>query len=300
MTRIPELERELVAAAARLKAPAPAQARAAAALAAAAVAVVVVPAVVVATEKGPRSPRDSGPGTPTSQAGSKLGTDGEPGVRSLSTAGLLTVSLLPWALARPGTGSTARGSAPRAASASPRPARRAIRATRARSARGSGRQAATACASASPRTSREYREVVQGRGPGGRPCRLREVRDGAGPRRSPDAENRGDRQRVGAALRCLRPSRLRELHDAAAPASGWTASAREQAGRELHTGVAGVPALVPGRASRGGRDPGQAVRRRKPEQARRGQVLERQDGAGHKRGAGARAGRRLVDREVPG
>lgn len=95
MTRIPQLEQELVAAAGRLGSPrrllGPAMR---AALAAAAVALVVVLAVVVGAEKN----EDRGghrTGTPTLQPGSRLATDGEAGVSFTLHGRVLTVQLLP-------------------------------------------------------------------------------------------------------------------------------------------------------------------------------------------------------------
>jgi hypothetical protein len=95
VTRIPELEQELVAAAARLRSPRRVLRPAVrAALAAAAVAVVVVLAVVGATEKndGDRGRKPSG-----SAPGAKLAVDGQAGVRFRLDGRVLTVRLLPYA-----------------------------------------------------------------------------------------------------------------------------------------------------------------------------------------------------------
>jgi len=95
VTRIPELEQELVAAAARLQSPRRVLRPAAgAALAAAAVAVIVVLAVVGATEEnagdGRRQPASTAPGA-------KLAIDGQAGVRFRLDGRVLTVRLLPYA-----------------------------------------------------------------------------------------------------------------------------------------------------------------------------------------------------------
>ena len=95
MTRIPELEQELVAAAARLRSPRRVVRPAVrAALAAAAVAIVVVLAVVGATEKD-RADRGRQP-TGTSQRGAKVGIDVQAGVRFRLEGRQLTVSLFSW------------------------------------------------------------------------------------------------------------------------------------------------------------------------------------------------------------
>ena len=96
MTRIPELEQELVAAAGRLSSPRrllPPAMRAA--LAAAASAVVVVLAVVVTADNNNENRRGHRTGTPTLQPGSRLATDGEAGVRFTLHGRVLTVQLLP-------------------------------------------------------------------------------------------------------------------------------------------------------------------------------------------------------------
>ena len=95
MTRIPELEQELVAAAGRLRSPRrllPPAMRVA--LAAAAAAVVVVLAVVVTADNN-EARRGHRTGTPTVQPGSRLATDGEAGVRFTLHGRVLTVRLLP-------------------------------------------------------------------------------------------------------------------------------------------------------------------------------------------------------------
>ena len=94
MTRIPELEQELVAAAGRLQSPRRVLRRAA--LAAAAVVVVVVLAVVGATQKD-RADRGRQPtGTPPPQRGAKVGLDAQAGVRLSLEGRQLTVRLLSW------------------------------------------------------------------------------------------------------------------------------------------------------------------------------------------------------------
>ena len=97
MTRIPELEQELVAAAGRLQSPRRVLRPAArVALVSAAVLLVVVLLVVDATD---RDGRDSGRqpnGTP-SQRGTKVGIDVSAGVRFSLTGRQLTVSVLSWA-----------------------------------------------------------------------------------------------------------------------------------------------------------------------------------------------------------
>jgi hypothetical protein len=96
VTRIPQLEQELVAAAGRLRSPRrllrPAMR---AALAAAAVAVVVVLAVVVVAEKNTEDRRGDRTGTPTLQPGARLATDGEAGVSFTLHGRVLTVQVLP-------------------------------------------------------------------------------------------------------------------------------------------------------------------------------------------------------------
>jgi hypothetical protein len=95
VTRIPELEQELVAAAARLQSPRRVLRPAVrAALAAAAVAIVVVLAVVEATEKD-RADRGRQP-TGTSQRGAKVGIDVQAGVRFRLEGRQLTVSMFSW------------------------------------------------------------------------------------------------------------------------------------------------------------------------------------------------------------
>lgn len=96
MTRIPQLEQELVAAAGRLRSPRrllPPAMRAA--LAAAAVAVVVVLAVVVAADENNEDRRGLPTGTPTLQPGARLATDGEAGVSFTLHGRVLTVQVLP-------------------------------------------------------------------------------------------------------------------------------------------------------------------------------------------------------------
>jgi hypothetical protein len=93
VTRIPELEQELVAAAARLRSPRRVLRPAArAALAAAAVAVIVVLAVVGASEKNDadRQPASTAPGA-------KLAIDRQAGVQFRLDGRVLTVRLLPYA-----------------------------------------------------------------------------------------------------------------------------------------------------------------------------------------------------------
>jgi hypothetical protein len=93
VTRIPELEQELVAAAARLRSPRRVLRPAArAALAAAAVAVIVVLAVVGASEKNDadRQPASTAPGA-------KLAIDWQAGVQFRLDGRVLTVRLLPYA-----------------------------------------------------------------------------------------------------------------------------------------------------------------------------------------------------------
>jgi hypothetical protein len=96
VTRIPQLEQELVAAAGRLRSPRrllrPAMR---AALAATAVAVVVVLAVVVVAEKNNEGRRGNRTGTPALQPGARLATDGEAGVSFTLNGRVLTVQVLP-------------------------------------------------------------------------------------------------------------------------------------------------------------------------------------------------------------
>jgi hypothetical protein len=98
MTRIPELEQELVAAAARLIGPRrlvrPALR---VALAAAAVVVVAVVLVVEATDKDDGRRAGQKTGTPPSQRSTKVGIDVSTGVRFSLEGRQLTVTLLPWA-----------------------------------------------------------------------------------------------------------------------------------------------------------------------------------------------------------
>ena len=95
MTRIPELEQELVSVAARLHSP-PRVLRppVRAALAAAVVAIVVAVVVVDATEND-RTHRDRQP-TGTSQRGAKVGIDVQAGVRFRLEGRQLTVNLFSW------------------------------------------------------------------------------------------------------------------------------------------------------------------------------------------------------------
>ena len=96
MTRIPELEQELVAAAARLRSPRRALRPALrAALATAAVAVAVVVAVVGA-ERNDDGRRAHKTGTLPSQGSVKVGIDVQAGVRFRLERRQLTVSLFPW------------------------------------------------------------------------------------------------------------------------------------------------------------------------------------------------------------
>jgi hypothetical protein len=95
VTRIPELEQELVAAAGRLQSPRRVLRPAArVALAAAAVAVVVALVAVEATDRNgaDRGRRPAGPAP-----GAKLATDGQAGVRFRLDGRVLTVRLLPYA-----------------------------------------------------------------------------------------------------------------------------------------------------------------------------------------------------------
>ena len=95
MTRIPELEQELVAAAARLRSPRRVLRPAArAALAATAVAVVVVLAFVEATDRNGADRRRQPAGT---APGAKLAIDGQAGVRFRLDGRVLSVRLLPYA-----------------------------------------------------------------------------------------------------------------------------------------------------------------------------------------------------------
>jgi hypothetical protein len=98
VTRIPELEQELVAAAGRLRSPRRVLRPAArAALAAAVVAVVCLLVVVEATEKDHVGRGGQEGGTPPSQRGPKVGIDGQAGVRFSLEGRELTVRLLPYA-----------------------------------------------------------------------------------------------------------------------------------------------------------------------------------------------------------
>ena len=97
MTRIPELEQELVAAAGRLRSPRRVLRPALrAALAAAAVAVVIALVAVEATDRdGGQGGRKTG--TPPSGRDARLGIDGQAGVRFRLEGRELTVSVLPFA-----------------------------------------------------------------------------------------------------------------------------------------------------------------------------------------------------------
>ena len=96
MTRIPELEEELVAAAARLRSPRRALRPALrTALAAAVVAVVVVVAVVGA-ERNDDGRRGHKTATPPSHGSVKIGIDVQAGVRFSLEGRQLTVSLFSW------------------------------------------------------------------------------------------------------------------------------------------------------------------------------------------------------------
>jgi hypothetical protein len=98
VTRIPQLEQELVSAAGRLGSPQrllrPAWR---AALAVAAVAIVVVLAIVVAADQNNGNRRAQRTGTPPSQPGVKVGIDIQAGVRLSLDGRQLTVRLLSWA-----------------------------------------------------------------------------------------------------------------------------------------------------------------------------------------------------------
>ena len=97
MTRIPQLEEELVAAAARLQSPRRVLRPAVrAALAAAAVVVVVVLAVVGAAEKNDDGGRAHKTGRPPSQGSVKVGIDVQAGVRFSLDGRQLTVRLFSW------------------------------------------------------------------------------------------------------------------------------------------------------------------------------------------------------------
>ena len=97
MTRIPELEQELVAAAARLQSPRRVLRPAArAVLAAAAVAVVVVLAVVGAADQNDDGRRARETGAPPVQGNVKVGIDTQAGVRFRLEGRQLTVSLFSW------------------------------------------------------------------------------------------------------------------------------------------------------------------------------------------------------------
>jgi len=99
VTRIPELEQELVAAATRLRSPRRVLRPAARlALAAAALTVVAVLLVVEATDKDHGRRAGQHTGTPPSQGGTKVGVDVSAGVRFTLEGRQLTVTLLPWAL----------------------------------------------------------------------------------------------------------------------------------------------------------------------------------------------------------
>lgn len=97
MTRIPELEQELVAAAGRIRSPRrvlrPA-ARAAVAVAAVALAILLVAVEVTERDRGDRGRE---PTRPPSQRGTKVGIDGQAGVRFSLEGRELTVRLLPYA-----------------------------------------------------------------------------------------------------------------------------------------------------------------------------------------------------------
>lgn len=98
MSRIPQLEQELVSAAGRLRSPRrlvrPAWR---AALAAAAVAAVIVLAVVGAADHNDGNGRAQRTGTPPAQQGVKAGIDLQAGVRLSLDGRVLTASVLPWA-----------------------------------------------------------------------------------------------------------------------------------------------------------------------------------------------------------
>jgi hypothetical protein len=98
VSRIPQLEQELVSAAGRLRSPRrllrPAWR---AALAAAAVATVIVLAVVGAADQNDGDRRSQRTGTPPSQPGAKVGIDLQAGVRLSLDGRVLTASVLPWA-----------------------------------------------------------------------------------------------------------------------------------------------------------------------------------------------------------
>ena len=300
MTRIPELEEELVAAAARLRSPRRALRPALrAALAAAVVAVLVVLAVVGA-ERNDDGRRPQKTGSRPSHGNVKIGIDVQAGVRFSLEGRQLTVSLFSW---------TPNDTHNKVVGAR-------IRAT-------CGVAFGQVGPEGDPRNAREERTRLW---PAGRHtlhfrfardisklarwCRVEDpavgqvafVMFGSAPARAPSPTqkielNANEWARLFAAVR---PCSLREVHGPAGLRADGLHARGEPANRELHTAVAGVPEVVPGRTSRGGGDPGHAVRRRQPKQAGRGQVLERQDRPSHKRGRGTRAGWRLVDREVPG
>jgi hypothetical protein len=99
VTRIPELEQELVAAATRLRSPRRVLRPAArVALAAAAIAVLAVLLVVEATDRDHGGRAGQKTGTPPSQGGTKVGVDASTGVRFTFQGRQLTVTVLPWAL----------------------------------------------------------------------------------------------------------------------------------------------------------------------------------------------------------
>jgi hypothetical protein len=95
VTRIPQLEQELVAAAGRLRSPRRLVRPAVrAALAVGAVVVAAVLALIVASDRN-ENRRAHRTGTPPSQPGTRLATDGEAGVSFRLDGRVLTVSLLP-------------------------------------------------------------------------------------------------------------------------------------------------------------------------------------------------------------
>jgi hypothetical protein len=94
VTRIPQLEQELVAAAGRLRSPRRLL-RLAMRAALAAAAVVVVLSVVLVAERNDEDRRGQRTGTPTLHPGARLATDGEAGVSFTLNGRVLTVQLLP-------------------------------------------------------------------------------------------------------------------------------------------------------------------------------------------------------------
>lgn len=96
MTRIPELEEELVAAAARLRSPRRALRPALRTALAAAVVAIAVVIAVVGVERNDDGRRPQKTGTPPSQGSVKIGIDVQAGVRFSLEGRQLTVSLFSW------------------------------------------------------------------------------------------------------------------------------------------------------------------------------------------------------------